>query len=157
MVGAGAGTFFGAAQAAWYPDPITVSGKAFGDASRSEFRAVGRIILRPAMLFSFAAGAFASTECLAETFRAKSDSWNAGLGGMAAGAIIGATTRRADIMTSAAFAMGLFIFAMDFTGADTVRNPHSMKHKMYDTLPEKHVESEALGRLKEKYPNHKDL
>lgn len=113
--------------------------------------------MRPAMLFSFAAGAFASTECLAETFRAKSDSWNAGLGGMAAGAIIGATTRRADIMTSAAFAMGLFIFALDFTGADTVRNPHSMKHKMYDTLPEKHVESEALGRLKEKYPNHKDL
>ena len=154
MTGAAAGTFFGTAQAAWTPDPITSAGKAVTETSKSEFRAVGRTIARPALLFSAAAGAFASTECIAESFRGKGDAWNSLFGGMAAGAIIGATTRRVDIMTSAAVAMGLFIFALDYTGEDTVRDPVSLRQKLFGVLPQKHEESEALARMKKAYPQH---
>ena len=158
MTGAAAGTFFGTAQAAWTPDPITTAaGKTLTDTSKSEFRPILRTIARPALLFSAAAGAFASTECIAESFRGKGDAWNSLIGGMAAGAVIGATTRRADIMTSAAFAMGLFIFALDYTGEDTVRDPVALRHKRFGVLPETHVESEAVARMKEAYPHHKSL
>ena len=76
---------------------------------------------------------------------------------MAAGAIIGAKTRRLDVMTSAAFGMGLFQLALDMTGESSVWDQDDLKEKMYGVLPSKHEESEALSSLKDKYPKYKHL
>lgn len=157
MTGAAAGTLFGSAQLAWYPDSVSSEKRFGGVVGKSDKRAVFRAVARPALWMSSAAAAFAAVECSAESMREKKDSWNAMLGGMAAGMIIGATTKRMDIMTSAAFGMGLFMFALDMTGESTVYNPDELKNKMYGILPTDHKESPALSSLKDKYPQHKNL
>eukprot|EP00565_Helicotheca_tamesis_P004285 CAMPEP_0185740848 /NCGR_PEP_ID=MMETSP1171-20130828/38642_1 /TAXON_ID=374046 /ORGANISM="Helicotheca tamensis, Strain CCMP826" /LENGTH=188 /DNA_ID=CAMNT_0028412777 /DNA_START=84 /DNA_END=650 /DNA_ORIENTATION=+ len=157
MVGASAGTFFGACAVAWHPDPVIVDKRFGGVDGRSDFRAVARQITRPALLFSAAAAAFAGTECLAESVRGKKDSWNAMIGGFAAGAVIGATTKRFDIMTSTGIGLGIFLFALDYSGTETSNHPWELRHKMHGVLPEKHVESEELTGLKEKYPKYDHL
>jgi hypothetical protein len=108
---------------------------------------------------SAAATAFAAAECTAEAARGKKDSWNASIGGIAAGAVIGATTKRFDMMTSTALGMGLFMFALDMTGPSTIHESgqDELHHRRYGVLPKKHVESEALASLKEKYPKHASL
>mmetsp|Transcript_7845 Transcript_7845/g.7419 ORF Transcript_7845/g.7419 Transcript_7845/m.7419 type:complete len:193 (-) Transcript_7845:103-681(-) len=157
MAGAAAGTLFGSAQLAWYPDAIT-SGTRFGGViGKTDKRAIIRSLARPALWMSSAAAAFAAVECGSESVREKKDSFNAMLGGMAAGFVIAATTRRVDIMTSAAFGMGLFMFALDMTGESTVFNRDEVKEKMHGVLPTKHQESAALSALKDKYPQHKGL
>ena len=47
--------------------------------------------------------AFSSAECFAKKSRGKADSFNSILGGMAAGAVMAAPSKRLDIMTSAGF------------------------------------------------------
>lgn len=157
MAGAVAGTLFGSAQLAWYPDPATSEKRFGGILGQTDKRAIIRTMARPALWMSAAAGTFSAVECLAESFREKNDSVNAMLGGMAAGAIIGATTRRVDVMTSAAFGMGLFQLALDMTGESSVWDQDHVKEKMYGVLPSKHKESDALSALKDKYPEYKHL
>mmetsp|Transcript_22332 Transcript_22332/g.27376 ORF Transcript_22332/g.27376 Transcript_22332/m.27376 type:complete len:194 (+) Transcript_22332:114-695(+) len=163
MMGAGAGTFFAACQLAWYPDAVTSvdrSTKRFAaNALASDKTAIMRTIARPAFWMAAACSAFASAECLAEAARGKKDSWNASIGGMAAGLVIGATTKRFDIMTSAACGMGLFMFALDFTGESTIHetNQDNLVNKMYGVLPATHKESKALSSLKQKYPETENL
>lgn len=164
-MGVGAGTFFAACQLAWYPDPVTsepVGGKAKRFAAKaitSDSGAVLRTISRPAFWFGAAAAAFASVECLAEAARGKQDPFNASLGGMAAGLVIGATTKRADIMVSTGLGLGLALFAYDFTGENAIHETFQAEvhNKMYGVLPPKHKESDALAALKEKYPETKEL
>ena len=163
MMGATAGSFFAACQLAWYPDPVTSTAagavKRFTSNAPSDPRAIARTIARPAFWMAAASAAFASVECLAETARGKKDSFNASIGGMAAGLVLGATTKRMDIMTSTACGLGLFMFALDFTGESTIHETSQleMREKMYGVLPRVHKESEALAALKEKYPECKEL
>lgn len=164
-MGAGAGTFFGACQLAWYPDPVTsepIGGAAkrfAAKAIRSESGAILRTLARPAYWFGAAATAFAAVECLAEAAREKKDPWNASMGGMAAGLVIGATTKRPDIMVSTALGLGITLFAYDFTGESTIHatSQDEVQTKMYGVLPPVHKESNALAALKEKYPETKEL
>ena len=159
-MGAAAGCFFGAIHLTWYPDPpappIGGAAKRF---ATSTSRNIIKTISRPAFWMAAASAAFASVECLAEAARGKQDSWNASLGGMAAGLVIGATTKRADIMVSTATGLGLFMFALDFTGENTVHENSKLelKNRMHGTLPRVHKESDALASLKEKYPECKEL
>ena len=159
-MGAAAGSFFGAIHLTWYPDPpAPLIGAAAKRFAAPTSRSVLKTVARPAFWMAAASAAFASVECLAEASRGKRDSWNASIGGMAAGLVIGATTKRADVMVSTATGLGLFMFALDFTGENTVHETTKLelKNRMYGTLPEVHKESEALASLKEKYPECKNL
>ena len=122
-------------------------------------KGIMRTIARPSFWMSAAATAFAAAECTAEAARGKKDSWNASIGGLAAGAVIGATTKRFDMMTSTALGLGLFMFALDVTGPNTVHQSglDRLENRRYGVLPKKHVGSEALASLKEKYPKHANL
>ena len=154
--GAAAGTFYAACQLAWYPDPIA---DAKGSVKGHSLKGIMRTIARPTFWMSAAATAFAAAECTAEAARGKKDSWNASIGGLAAGAVLGATTKRFDMMTSSALGMGLFMFALDMTGPSTVHESgrEELHYRRNGTLPEKHQESEALSALKTKYPKHANL
>lgn len=152
-----AGTFLGSCQVAWYPDPVTSDAGMGGVVGKTDVRAVARAVFRPALWMAAAGAAFAAVECFAAEARQKNDSWNSVMGGMAAGAVIGATTKRFDLMTSSAMGFGLLIGILDYSGPDTVRDPFELKSKMYDVLPATHKESEAIKGLKEKYPKFKNL
>ena len=156
MYGAVAGTFAGSVQLAWYPDPIVSETRFRATTHSTDLRSVARTLSRPAFWFSMSAVTFASVECLAEDLRGKKDSWNASLGGLAAGFVIGATTKRLDVATSTALGMGLLMFVTDFTGPSTIAesNQLEMQNKMFGVLPREHKESDALFALKEKYPQH---
>ncbi|KAL7525243.1 hypothetical protein ACHAXR_000917, partial [Thalassiosira sp. AJA248-18] len=157
-IGAFAGTFFGTCQAAWYPDPITTTGKYGGIPGRTDFRAVGRTILRPAMWFSLTAGTYTAVECAMEAARNETqDIWNSIVAGMAGGAVVGMTTGRPQIMAATAIGFGAFMAAVDMSGPTTVRDEALLEHKRMGILPKKHEESEALAALKEKFPQHKEL
>lgn len=157
MVGTAAGTFFGSCQLAWYPDPVTSERRFGGVAGKTDFHAIVRGLSRPAMWMAASAGAFAAVECAAESARGRKDSWNAFWGGMAAGAVIGATTKRFDIMFSTALGTGLLVAALDFHGPNVEREPFQLREKMHGVLPVKHQESDALRSLKEKYPKWENL
>lgn len=108
---------------------------------------------------SAAGAAFAAAECTAEAARGKSDSWNATIGGMASGLVVGAVSKRPGIMVSTSLGLGLIMFALDMTSPSSVYEPHQdeVSHKMYGVLPKTHKESEELSSLKEKYPKFKNL
>ncbi|EED95984.1 predicted protein [Thalassiosira pseudonana CCMP1335] len=157
-IGAAAGTFYGACVAAWYPDPVTTTQKFGGTLGKSDFRAVGRTIARPAMWFSLAAGTFTATECVMEMIRNETqDAWNSLVAGMAGGAVIGLTTGKPQIVAATAIGMGIFTAAMDLSGAKTVHNESMLDYKRHGLLPKVHKESEALASLKEQFPKFKDL
>ena len=141
---------------AWYPDPVTSKGRFGGVLGRSDSRQVFRAIARPSLFMAVAGATFTAVECAAETIRGSQDSWNSMYGGMAAGALIGAKTKRADIMTSAAIALGLTMLMVDFTGPLDRPMNDEMKKKMYGVLPTKHSQSDELRALKEKFPKFKD-
>lgn len=158
-IGAGAGTFYGTCLAAWYPDPITTAGKYGGIPGKTDFRAVGRTILRPAMWFSLTAGTYTAVECAMEASRNETqDVWNSLVAGMAGGAVIGMTSGRAQVVAATAIGMGLALAAVDLSGPKTVWDEELLDgHKRQGLLPKKHVESEALAALKEEFPQHKNL
>mmetsp|Transcript_8024 Transcript_8024/g.14060 ORF Transcript_8024/g.14060 Transcript_8024/m.14060 type:complete len:189 (-) Transcript_8024:187-753(-) len=157
-IGAAAGTFYGTCLAAWYPDPIQTTGKFGGIPGRTDFRAVGRTILRPAMWFSLTAGTFTAVECAMEAARNDTqDTWNSIAAGMAGGAIIGMTTGSPQIVGATAIGMGVLMAAVDMSGAKTVRDEPMLEHKRMGILPKQHVESDAVKALKEQFPQHKDL
>jgi len=118
-----------------------------------------RAIARPAFWMSAAGAAFAAAECSAEAARGKQDSFNASIGGMAGGFVMGAISKKPGVAVSSGLAMGLFMFALDMTGPSTVweGNQEVLTNKMYGNLPKTHVESEALSNLKEKYPKFQNL
>jgi hypothetical protein len=118
-----------------------------------------RTIARPAFWMSAAGATFASVECLAEAARGKSDQWNATIGGMASGIVVGAVSKRPGVMVGTSLGMGLVMFALDMTGPSTVweGDQKNITERMYGYLPKEHKESEALANLKDKYPKFKDL
>ena len=157
-IGAGAGTFYGACLAAWYPDPVTTAGKYGGIPGRTDVRAIGKTILRPAMWFSLTAGTYTAVECAMEAARNETqDAWNSLVAGMAGGAVIGMTNGRPQVVAATAIGMGIVMAAVELSGPKTVANEAALDHKRMGLLPKTHVESEALAALKEKYPQHKNL
>lgn len=166
--GAVAGTFFGSCQLVWYPDPVTSTSptKRFSAAGKpaamrmatTDLPAIIRTLSRPTFWMASTATAFAVAECTAEAARGTSDAFNAAIGGMAGGAVIGSMSRNAGIMISSALGMGLFMFAFEFAGGSSalVLNAEQ-KAKKAPALPKTHVEGDALASLKEKYPKFKNL
>lgn len=154
-MGGAAGTFYGACEVAWYPDPIVSTPKGV-IIQKTSFAAVGRSLMRPAVWCALAGCAFSAVDCIVESSRNKKDHWNSVAGGMAAGLVVGATTKRFDIMTTTALGMGLLLGVMDGLGGATVADPIKVRHKQRDVLPAQHQESEALKGLKEKYPKFAD-
>ncbi|KAL7517398.1 hypothetical protein ACHAWX_002325 [Stephanocyclus meneghinianus] len=158
VTGAFLGTFYGACLAAWYPDPVSTPKKFGGASINSDARAIGRTMLRPAMWFSLAAGTFTATECAMEAFRNETkDAWNSLVAGMAGGSVIGLTTGKPQIVAATAIGMGLFMAALDMSGAKTVSDEDALEYKRNGLLPMVHKESDALAALKELYPKFKDL
>ena len=156
MAGGAAGTFYGAAVLAWYPDPIVVV-RGREVVEFTTFRTAARSVFRPALWFAIVGSTFSAVDCFAETARNKRDSWNAVFGGMAAGLVMGSVTKRIDYMTVTSLAMGLVMGAVDYSGPDTTAKPMEVKKKMHDVLPQTHQESQDLAALKEKYPKYKNL
>lgn len=141
---------------AWYPDPIvTVRGRDVVEFT--SIRSAARSVGRPALWFALVGSTFSAVDCFAETARNKQDSWNAVLGGMAAGLVMGSITRRVDYMTVTSLAMGLVMGGLDYSGPDTTAKPMEAVQKMHDVLPKTHVESNDLAALKQKYPQYKHL
>eukprot|EP00585_Thalassiosira_rotula_P006165 CAMPEP_0196143284 /NCGR_PEP_ID=MMETSP0910-20130528/13048_1 /TAXON_ID=49265 /ORGANISM="Thalassiosira rotula, Strain GSO102" /LENGTH=188 /DNA_ID=CAMNT_0041404721 /DNA_START=78 /DNA_END=644 /DNA_ORIENTATION=- len=156
--GALAGTFYGACVAAWYPDPVQSTGKYGAIPGRTDIRALGRTILRPAMWFSLTAGTFTAVECAMEAARNETqDPWNSLVAGMAGGAVIGMTTGRPQIMGAAAIGMGALMTAVDMSGPKTVMYEDELEYKRKGLLPKQHKESDAVAALKEQFPQHKNL
>lgn len=121
-------------------------------------RAIGHTVLRPAMWFSLAAGAFTATECAMEAARNETqDAWNSLVSGMVGGAVIGLTTGRPQVVAATAIGMGIFMTALDLSGDKTVYDEKLLEYKRNGILPETHKESEALSALKAKFPQHKNL
>jgi hypothetical protein len=157
-IGAAAGVFYGGCAAAWFPDPIETTSKFGGASGRTTFRAIGNTVLRPAMWFSFAAGAFTATECAMEAARNETkDAWNSLVAGMVGGAVVGLTNGRPQVVAATAIGMGLFMAALDFSGDKTVYDEKLLDYKRNGILPATHKESEALSALKGQFPQHKNL
>jgi len=154
--GAASGTLFGAVQAAWYPDP-TPNPKP-GTPDYTTLRGVLRCMSYPALYFSAAAASFALGECVAETLRNdKKGPFNAFCGGAVAGVVMGSISKRFDVMGATAIGTGVVCAVFDFAGDDWVVDRPTVYKKVLGELPKKHVESEELIALKEKYPKFKDL
>lgn len=157
-IGAFVGTFYGTCAAAWYPDPIQSTGKFGGIPGRTDFRAVARTIMRPAMWFALTAGTFTAVECAMEAARNETQDYlNSLVAGMAGGAVIGMTNGRPQVVAATAIGMGILMTALELSGPTTVWNESELDHKRNDCLPKQHVESDALTALKEKFPQHKNL
>jgi hypothetical protein len=109
-----AGAFFGAGSAAWNPEPIVNPDKKFGAGApvKSDPRALGRAMMRPAIWFGAVSASFTAAECLCESARNKRDSLNAGFGGIVAGAVMGSMFRRVDFMAATSLGCGIVMFAV---------------------------------------------
>lgn len=82
---------------------------------------------------------------------------NAATAGAVAGAMIGSMSKRLDVMSATAFALGIAMGMVDFNGSKTVTDLEHAKVMWEHTLPAKHVESGEVAALKEKYPEYKQL
>ena len=91
---------------AWHPGPVVPEGivpregfftgiSPSGTTIAQAMKSIGR----PAIFFGVVGGTFATFECMAEELRSSSDSWNAMIGGMAAGAVMAAPRKRANVMS----------------------------------------------------------
>ena len=147
---------------AWNPGPVAPEGIVPREGlftgispSYTSFSGTLRGLGRPAIFFSMAGGAFSAVECMAEEIRQSSDSWNAMIGGMAAGAVLAAPRRRLDVMAGAALGVGLFMLVVDYAGPRlSDYNSKKMEHKFKDVRPLEYQESERVSGLKEMYPSY---
>ena len=147
---------------AWSPGPVVGEGIVPREGlftgispSYTSFSTTLRGLGRPAMFFSMAGGTFAAVECMAEELRQSSDSWNALIGGMAAGAVMAAPRRRLDVMAGAALGVGLFMCALDFAGPGlSDYNSKRLENKFKGVRSTEFQESERVAGLKEMYPTY---
>ena len=156
VAGVAAGTFYGACTLAWYPDSL-VSYRGREIVEFTSARTVARSLLRPAVWFAVVGATFSAVECMAQSARNKDDSWNATIGGMATGLVMGSIFKRFDYMTCSALGMGLLMGVLDYSGPNTSAKPQEAYEKLYGVMPKTFKESEDLEALKEKYPKYKDL
>lgn len=157
-LGATLGSFVGASHAAWYPDPIETADKQFRTLkfAQTNFRGAARLIILPALFVGTAAGTYTVAECFAEKMRGVRDPKNALIGGAAAGAFLGAYTRRANMVAASSIFIGLTLFAVKFSGP-IFADREGQTRRMKSELPPQHIESDELMALKEKYPKFKHM
>mmetsp|Transcript_21732 Transcript_21732/g.33165 ORF Transcript_21732/g.33165 Transcript_21732/m.33165 type:complete len:197 (-) Transcript_21732:160-750(-) len=161
LVGAATGAFYGGCIMAWNPDNYAVTRhshpRLMGGAGIASSAAIMKKIGAPTIWLTATCMTFSLVDCMAESLREIKDPWNAVFGGIAAGLVMGSTTRRWDYMTVAAMGCGVAAGALELYGPYTEHDPEYIRRKVYDTLPLKHEESQTLKQLKEKYPKFKDL
>uniref|UniRef100_A0A7S2LNR3 Mitochondrial import inner membrane translocase subunit TIM22 n=1 Tax=Leptocylindrus danicus TaxID=163516 RepID=A0A7S2LNR3_9STRA len=159
--GAGLGTFVGSCIMAWSPENMPEKGRLGGGEgffrgfsptpTRMSTTIAG--MARPAVFFGAVAGAFATVDCIAEEARGERDSWNAAIGGAAAGMLMAAKTRRFDYMAGAALGTALLCFAVDMCGpALSEYNDKRMENKIMGVRSLEYEDSDRLKGLKEMYP-----
>lgn len=169
MLGLGVGVCFSATQLAWYPDPVKnpemnkavinpALAKMTAIKTGTQASALLRVMARSCFWLSSTTMSFAAAECTAEAVRGTSDSWNSVIGGFAGGAVLGAVSKRFDIMFSAAVGTSIIMGCLDFSGPHTVHpnTKDELANRIHGHLPVKHKESNELAALKEKYPEFKN-
>jgi hypothetical protein len=159
LVGGFVGTLYGSCVQLWYPQPTQEHPikKLSTAIVKTELpRTWSRGLGRHAFWCALVGASFTAAECLAEAARNKRDSLNAGFGGAVAGAVIGSTFRRADLVAASAIGCGILMFGTDLSFSTFEASKAEQYHKIYGTLPEKHEDSAALKALKEKYQKFKD-
>jgi hypothetical protein len=160
IAGGGVGLFFGAALMSWYPDPYRFDYKGTVVPKSLGVRYMVAGLRSPTVWASLICGTFSGVECIMEQMRdeSKSSTWvNSATAGAVAGAVIGSLSKRLDIMSSTALGLGMLMGMVEFNGSQTVSDLDHAKTIWEHTLPAKHVESNELEGLKEKYPEFKQL
>lgn len=159
MQGALGGSILGAGMLAWYPDPYRFDVKGTVIPAKLDFKYIMRNMRGPVVMGAAVTTAFALTECLVEQLRdpaKESTHWNAAVGGAAAGMVMGALTKRPDIMASSALGVGVFMGMVEYNGQTYISNSDMANFKWNSRIPIKEKESDELKALKEKYPEFKD-
>jgi hypothetical protein len=161
LEGVAGGVFFGMVRLAWYPDPYVYDYKNTRIPITMDMRYVLRGLRNPVVVMGVASGAFGLTECLVEQMRdpAKESTWvNAMYGGAAAGLVMGATTKRFDIMTTFALGTGILMGMVEFCGLDgSPKKKNTTGEVWFNVKPPQEVESVALQDLKKQYPEWRNL
>jgi hypothetical protein len=165
---------------AWYPDPYAFDYKNVVRPLALDASYVLRGLKTP-MVWSVATlVTFTATECVLEQLRSTNTSAQSApsyLNAMGAGCMTGLVmgsmhpSKRLDIMASTALCMGIVMGLVELNGQTVVSDTKQARTKWHllppaatekpsfgtGTLPMRHVESSALAKLKQIYPEYKDL
>ena len=155
VVGGVAGTFFGACQVAWFPDPVMVGQKKKDMAlvgGRATSAAVARSLLVPAVWFALGGAVFSFVDCTAAATRQRKDHWNSVYGGMATGIVLAAMTKRFDSIPAASLGLGLVLGGAEYISTQTSNTTTTKAMDVKEAPAENYVEN-----LKKKYPKFKNL
>lgn len=150
----------GAIGVMWYPDPIRFGHKGTVVPVVQDIAYVLRGLKMPVTWGTLVLGTFTGVECLVENMRdpkKESTYVNAMAGGAAAGAMMGAMTKRLDIVSVTAFGMSLLMGMVDYNGQRLAMDPAHQLRKEDIRISLTEEETDTLKELKEKYPEFKHL
>uniref|UniRef100_A0A6V0YZ03 Uncharacterized protein n=1 Tax=Thalassionema nitzschioides TaxID=33649 RepID=A0A6V0YZ03_9STRA len=155
-MGTAIGLFYGAVQAAWYPDsPRDVKGHITDRTSTSQL--LGKV-MRPTVILGGVCATYSLAECTFEGIRNEKDSWNSAYAGGVAGFVIGGLTKRFDYATACAVCTGMGMAVIDMFGLGmNYARAHYPDQPPATMRPDTYQESDELIALKEKYPKFKHL
>jgi hypothetical protein len=153
MQGTSAGVFIGSAILSWYPDPYRydAKGRVFSKALGLSYTL--RNLRGPVLWSSLICSTFTGVECLMESLRGHdSETWvNSAVAGAVSGVVMGAISKKFDVMAATAFGLGGLMGMVEFNGQTTVSAKSSV-------VPEsKDGELSIVEGLKTKYPEYKHL
>lgn len=152
------GTFAGFAMMAWYPDPYRFDVKGTVVRKVMDLRYITSNLKAPVLWSALACGTFSGVECVFEQLRDESKdntAINAAAGGAAAGIVIGAFTKRFDIMALTAFSLGGLMGLIEQNGSKVQQNKLDSNARVTGSVG--NTESKTVEELKQKYPEYKDL
>jgi hypothetical protein len=151
MQGASAGVFIGSAILSWYPDPYRYDAKGNVHSKALGLPYMLRNLRGPVLWSTLVCSTFTGVECLMESTRHHdSDTWlNSAVAGAVTGVVMGAISKRFDVMAATALGLGGLMGMVEFNGQTTVsvKSPPSPKEG----------ELSIVEGLKEKYPEYKNL
>jgi len=145
---------------AWFfADPVEITGPKSYEIVKSQWPRWFKGFGAPILWYTSTAVVFAGVEkTLEDMMNAGKTNWKTtGYAGAAAGFWIGAVTGRIDKMFSAALCTGSFMAMLQFNGMHYVSDAKQYAMTMAGKKPFRHEESDALAKLKEKYPEYADL
>jgi hypothetical protein len=159
VTGVAGGLFMGLARLAWYPDPYYFGHKDLVVDRVMDLKYNLNHLKRPVGLAVITLGIYSTVECIMESLRdeqRESTYVNAGVAGFATGMFMGSLTKRVDIMATTGLGLGFLMAMVEFNGPrmqfDTERTDAKSS-----IGPQLYEESDKLKRLKEQYPEYKDL
>jgi hypothetical protein len=138
----------------WYPDPYEIDSRGRVHAFRFTLRYILRHMQKPVAYGALACGVYSGVECLMEQTRDEYKERtfvNATVAGAAAGMVLGATTRRFDIMASSALGMGVLMGVLELDAHCMAA--HAKGHPV-GAEPETKT---SVNSLKAMYPEYKGL